>query len=675
MIRRVAPVVFILLAAFALRAWALTDVPPGLTHDEANHGRDAILILDGVLLFYFPLNYGSEPLYNYLVAGNMALVGESLLALRLVNVYFGLLTVAAMFRWTYRAFDRQTALLVAALLALSFWPVVTSRQALRAGLLPLLMTVAVIFFWRILGWYRQRWPGEDRSALGWSIVGFAVLVAATLHTYLAARVLWFLFPLFIAYLLVRRRRSGRAWAAVLLGLLVVALLVLPMFAYVDAHPEAETRLQMLDRPLQQLASGQLGPILENAAEALLAFVWPGYGDQFLAYNIPGRPVLNLISAVFFVSGLVVCLWRWRRPAYVFALGWFLVGIVPSLITGSTANTTRNMGALPATYLLAALGFMALARMPASGPRRPPLRLADKKPRQGRLGRLGLFMVAVWLLFTAAVTARDYFQRWANAPEVRAAYQHTLVTALNTLAQRPAAPPTVISTVYPGPAHDPSIAMVLFPTGRYDLRWVDARYALILPNGQSARLLVPASTPLHPAFKPLTDLQQVVQLRADDLDPAFAFHQIDAATGPWLAEPANFGNAVTLLGARWLASAVGPGETAELLTVWRVDDPSRVGPPVPPHFETEVVMFTHVLAPNGAILTQRDSLEAPSWDWVRGDVILQVHPLSVPGETAPGQYETVVGLYEPLSGQRLPRLEDQGDIAGDSAFVVPLTIHE
>ena len=39
------------------------------------------------------------------------------------------------------------------------------------------------------------------------VAGFAVAIAATLHTYLAARVLWLIFPLFIVYLaLVHRER-------------------------------------------------------------------------------------------------------------------------------------------------------------------------------------------------------------------------------------------------------------------------------------------------------------------------------------------------------------------------------------------------------------------------------------------------------------------------------------
>ncbi len=368
----------ILLLAFALRVWQLTAVPPGLTHDEANHGREAIGILDGVLRYFFPLNYGSEPIYSYTVALSMALLGRGLLALRLVNVVFGLLAIALTYAWAAQRLGRPAALLGAALLAVSFWPLASSREALRAGMLPFFMGLAVWAFWHILEtaegrpraaasspWPAPRAPGRGRllAAAGGrrsAVILFGLALAATLHIYLAARVAWLLFPLFLGYLaLAHRATFRRVWPPALAGLLLGGLLSAPLFLYLRAHPEMQTRLDMLAGPLQAIAAGQWRPVLANVTDALLAFVWPGRGDQFLAYNVPGRPVFDAVSAVFFVVGLGVCLWRWRRPAYAFLLLWFAVGIVPSLVTGPTANTTRNLAALPAVFLLPAVGFAEL----------------------------------------------------------------------------------------------------------------------------------------------------------------------------------------------------------------------------------------------------------------------------------------------------------------------------
>jgi hypothetical protein len=40
-------ITLIVLIAFGLRVWALDEVPPGVTHDEAAHLQDAQRIWDG----------------------------------------------------------------------------------------------------------------------------------------------------------------------------------------------------------------------------------------------------------------------------------------------------------------------------------------------------------------------------------------------------------------------------------------------------------------------------------------------------------------------------------------------------------------------------------------------------------------------------------------------------
>ncbi len=676
MLKRLLPIVFILLLALALRAYRLTDIPPGLTHDEANHGREAIDILDGVLRYYFPLNYGSEPIYSYVVAASMALFGEGLFALRLVNVIFGLAAIAAMAVWGKQAFDRSIALVTAALLAVSFWPLASSREALRAGMLPFFMVVAVWFFWQIVfGEQDAAQTANDtgtgetlsrgKKRLGWLILGFALSIVMTFHIYLAARVAWLLFPVYLLYLAtVHRHRFHRSWRPVTAGLLLAGLLVIPMFVYLANNPESQTRLSMLGSTVQQVQVWNLSPILQNMNEAALAFVWPGYGDQFLAYNIPGRPVFDIVTAVFFVIGILISLWRWKRPAYAFLLLWFLIGIIPSLVTGPTANTTRNLAALPAVYMLPAVGFVTGARLLA---------------RRFSLPRRTLLVAGatVWLLFAGLVATRDYFVRWGDAVEVRSAYQRTLVEELTYLNEvHPATAPVIISTVYPGPAHDPSIAHVLSGSRAQQLRWVDARYAMILPADAQSRAIIPVSTPPHAAFNKFLQPVDNIALRSDDLDPGFTFYHIDTSTltlDSQQIQLADFAGAVQLLQAHWLSPQVKAGETAELLTIWQVIDPAKVGPLHPPAYTTDAVFFTHVLNKEEGILSQRDALDAPSWSWQSGDKILQVHQLSIPAGTLPGTYQAVVGIYDGHTGQRLPLLGDNDGITKEMVQIPPLEV--
>ncbi len=664
--RKYLPILLILLLAAALRLAQLTQIPPGLTHDEANHGREAIDVLDGELRYFFPYNYGSEPLYSYTVAGAMALLGENVLALRLVNVAFSLATIAVTYAWANRALDRRVALITAVLLAISFWPLASSRQALRAGMLPFFMGTAVWLFW--LFWQR------NRSQSAWIVIGFALALVATLHIYLAARVAWVLFPLFLLYLALRDRPlAKRGWRPTIMGLGLTAVLVTPMFLYLRQNPEVQPRVSMLDNALQALRAGNLTPIFTNARDALLAFFWPGYGDQFLAYNIPGRPIFDPLTALFFLLGLFIAL-RFALQhtpltthhsqfiiphSSAFILIWFFSGILPSLITGPTANTTRNLAALAPTFLLPALGFVSafdwlLAR----------LRLRHKKE-----WLLGITAVA-WLLLAGFWHGRDYFATWAQDPEVRTAYQVTQIAMFAYVNQR--GEEALLSTALPGPAHDPSIALMTYPQAR--LHWSDARYALLWPRGEAAHAIIPASTPPHPFFAPWLRPLEEVNLRPTDLDPRFTYYELAAPATEWLrsAPIANFGAGVLLRYAAWLEGEVLAGETAVLLTVWQVTDPTRLGPRVPPADVTEGVLFTQILN-KGGVLAQRDSLEAPTWDWRPGDVIAQLHPIAIPTDTPPGTYPAIVGLYDRASGVRLPVLDENGRVLETFANAPPLMI--
>ncbi|MCP4422996.1 MAG: phospholipid carrier-dependent glycosyltransferase [Chloroflexi bacterium] len=656
----------ILLVALAFRVYQLTAVPPGLTHDEANHGREAMGILDGDFRFYFPANYGSEPVYSYTAAGSMWVFGENLLALRLVNVLFGLGAMGAAYAWTAVAFDRRTALIAAGVTAVSFWPVASSREALRAGMLPFFMTLAVWFFWQETKLPPVSGIGiPDTRPKRHHFIWFGLAIAITLHIYLAARVAWLIFPIFVVYLaLVDRDAFRRSWRPTLAGLVLAGLLVVPMFVYLKNNPAAQTRLTMLDGPLQALRDGNLTPVLQNAGEALLAFVWPGYGDQFLAYNIPGRPVFEPVTAVFFIVGLLISIWRWKQPNYAFLLLWFGVGVAPSLLTGATANTTRNLAALPAAMALPAVGFTTVMER---------LKINNWGLPSGKSSIVNLqsSIVIIWLIFAGFTAARDYFVRWGESPEVRGAYQHTLVEALTFMAVNEIEPPIVISSVYPGPAHDPSISLVLSPQTE-KMRWIDARFGLLFPGGGDGRVLIPSSTPIHPELAGFVELVTAVSLREDDLDPEFALYEL--VTPPWSgAALANFNDAVILHTAYWTTPETAPGGTAELITVWRITDPTRIGPTVPPFDATDVVLFTQVLDEASGVLTQRDALDAPSWSWQTGDIIVQIHPIVVPLETAVGRYQTIVGIYDKLSGARLPVLDVNGAIVETFAPAPPLQV--
>ena len=140
--------VALLIVAGFLRLHQLDAVPPGMTHDEAAFGAEAEMVLAGHYPIYFALGYGHEPLYGYLVSLAFALLGPSLLALRITSAICGLLVVIGTYLVGQELFGRPTAWIAAAWMAVAFWPLSLSRQALRAITLPMLWLPVAWCLWR-----------------------------------------------------------------------------------------------------------------------------------------------------------------------------------------------------------------------------------------------------------------------------------------------------------------------------------------------------------------------------------------------------------------------------------------------------------------------------------------------------------------------------------------------
>jgi hypothetical protein len=665
----------ILCLALALRLWRLDRVPPGLTHDEAGHGHDAVAILHGARPVYETVGYGREPLYDYLVAGLMTLVNPAGCALRFSSVLCGLVTLLATFAWTRLVFDGPTALAAVALQAASFWSLSTSRQALRSGLLPALFTTAVYFYWRSIYGLTRTSAGKSRGWHGrWQMGLFALLIGTTLYTYIPARVLWVIFLVFLAYLaLLHRGTFRRVWLPTLIAVWVGLLMAAPLFLYLQAHPGVEKRLAMLDAPLQALMAGDVSVILSRVWSGVARFLIPGQGDDFLAYTIPGRPVFNPLTGALFLVGVGLCLMRWREPPYTFSLIWFLVGISPSLVTGAAASTTRSIAALPIAFVLPALAVVAGARWAT----------AHWGPRAAYAIGLGF---AGLIVATGAVSARDYFVKWGTSPDVRAAYQHTLVEIARYLDARPEGGVVALSTVYPHAPHDPYILEMSLRRRDLSLRWFDARRALLFPPEPTAQLIAPSSAYLHPYFADLAGLRlrERVTMRADDLDPFFVVYDWEprvALAALWeraqvapsdLALPVDFGGALQLMGYDLRTSAVAPGGTVELVTLWQVTSPQSLRPERLSDAGTELVLFTHALDKADTIVGQEDRLDAPVWDWHAGDVIAQLHHFALRPDLPPGPVALEVGAYRRTDLARLPVLVS-GVVVGDRVLLQPVEV--
>ena len=81
-------------------------------------------------------------------------------------------------------------------------------------------------------------------------------------------------------------------------------------------------------------------------------------------------------------------------------------------------------------------------------------------------------------------------------------------------------------------------------------------------------------------------------------------------------------------------------------------------------------FVHLIAADGRRVAQGDAEPLggfpPFTAWPLGARVPDTLTLTLPADTSPGTYTLVTGLYDPVSGERLPVLADTGAVLGDSA---------
>ncbi|MCA9980059.1 MAG: hypothetical protein KDD89_04485, partial [Anaerolineales bacterium] len=76
--------------------------------------------------------------------------------------------------------------------------------------------------------------------------------------------------------------------------------------------------------------------------------------------------------------------------------------------------------------------------------------------------------------------------------------------------------------------------------------------------------------------------------------------------------------------------------------------------------TNYVAFVQLLGEDGRVITQSDQIPAaytrPTTSWLPGEFITDLHTLNLPPDLPAGEYRLLVGLYEPVSGERLGVVE-------------------
>ena len=468
-LQRWAMLAVVLLGAF-LRIWLLGDLPPGLYHDEAYNGLDALALLEGSEFpifheawelyqqdafaeraaeptrapIFFTGNFGRESLHVYGMAIAIQIFGATPIAIRIIPALAGILAIFTTYLAAAAIFDgerinrigagRQEMAegslipLVAALALAILYPAITfSRFGVRAMLFVPLSSLAVYAFWR--GYDRIKEPPDHLPSysLAWHwFLGAGFALGIALSTYAVARLFPFVFVIFVLIWFWQDRTAWRQYGRYLILMASVAFLAaLPLLIYLWRYPYFLTvrSSYVMNHGLGAEPGRPWLMWLLNVGRVIRGFFWQG--EMHLRHNLPGRPYLDAIQALFFLVGWIR-VWLGRgRLRFQFLPIWFGVMLLPTILSGDAPHFGRLVGVAPVAAILIGAGVVQIWQW--AGVRwwsaNPGARNRDRHQSRGQAGRKLQVAAGLTVLLAASAlwTGIDYFVRYANHPELPEAF--------------------------------------------------------------------------------------------------------------------------------------------------------------------------------------------------------------------------------------------------------------
>ncbi len=316
----------IVVIAFALRLWNLSDYPNNIYPDEIMTGSVATQsFISGKSASVFSTVWSGIdlPALWFLIVSVFLRLGDDLLStLRLPAALFGAATVIPFYFLVREVWGRAAAIAGSAILAFSASNVHYSRLALN--------NIVTQFFWVACFLFLLRGL-RSRNPLDWVVAG--LIAGVSEYFYYGTRLLPFILAAFFAYLLIVHWRWARSYTGYFA---LTALSYLagfgPLLAYFVTHPNLYlgrgaqlvvwNHIPLSWDDLQQMVR-VLGPII---SENLLGI--STYTSQDIIYF---GSLLMVPEAALLVLGVALLIWRWRHPAAFLML---LAGLGVLFVGGS-----------------------------------------------------------------------------------------------------------------------------------------------------------------------------------------------------------------------------------------------------------------------------------------------------------------------------------------------------
>lgn len=384
----------VMLMALTLRIVWLDTIPGNITADEADNLATILKIQTTGEPGFFGLDWKPQPAMSmYLFSGFMAIFGDDVFGLRMASAILSTLALLPFYMLARRVVRPVSALGGAALLATGLWYLNFSRSGWE--------NVHVAFYALMAAWLLT--IALERRQLRWFALA-GVFAALGLYGYFAGRLI---IVALLAYAPLALWWAKGARKTVATGFAVLAitatLLFLPQF--INARQDSDTfnrrtdAVNVFDQPDGYMGRESRTDILRLQVERNVKGFFLFDGSMFIngRYGPEGQTLLDPVSGVLLISGMVIGLYRWRATAL-----WWVLLLIPlgatQIPTTFSPNGARALIVAPFMFLFMTLTIDAL------------IDLANRRHRRRMAA-----VVLGGVLLLAVTNALGYFQ-WIQSEE-------------------------------------------------------------------------------------------------------------------------------------------------------------------------------------------------------------------------------------------------------------------
>jgi 4-amino-4-deoxy-L-arabinose transferase-like glycosyltransferase len=401
------PVLIIILGvAFFLRIYNLENYPSQIHVDEISNIYDGYSIAEtgadrwGVKYPVILRAYGESdnrpPMYAWLSAVSIKILGYSVFAGRLPSVIFGMLSLLLLFFTTRKIGGTLFAYLSLLLMSLSPWHITMSRLALEAGTLtPFFMIFAIYIFIRV----------KESNFKVFNIVCLGLCIGFATSAYQSAKLIFFLVS--VIWFCDLLWNSPHRLKTALIFVLSTGIGAMPQLYAATVLPD-----QFFSRATGTMISFSLS---FDYFQALGRNFFLNLSPEFLfldfgSYNNLTIARLLTVEMSFFYVGLLSFYWKLKssknlNPIYIYMF--VILSILPSALTPDNPHALRTSCNVVLFPMISAAGILIICHF--------------IKNESWRVG--AIFAISLMIIFNSVSNIKVYTN---NAELIGAGQQNLLV---------------------------------------------------------------------------------------------------------------------------------------------------------------------------------------------------------------------------------------------------------